>query len=122
MSRFYTEVSLNEAEEGILNINDWQAGVFMPPLQYLKSHHLPTMPGANSLPPAGRFATMQDMTGADYSTQPQPYAWQAALPANFKGLNNPIDRSGMQPTMLVSPIAAAAVAMTAFYLFLPQHM
>jgi hypothetical protein len=121
MSRFYTEVSLNDAEEGILNLSDWQAGWFTPPLQYLKAHHLPTMTGANTLPPAGRFATMQDMTGQDFATQPQPYSWQAALPASFKSINNPIDPI-MKSSMLVSPLTAAAVALTAFYLFLPQRI
>jgi len=121
MSRFYTEVALNEAEEGILNLRDFQAGVFEPPLQYLRAHHLPTMPGARGLPPAGRFATMQDMTGVDYATQPQPYAWQAALPANFKSLKSSIANDGeMLP--LVPPIAVAAAALTAFYLFLPQRI
>jgi hypothetical protein len=120
MSRFYTEVALNEAEEGILNITDWQAGVFVPPLQYLREHHLPTMPGGRSLPPAGRFATMQDMTGVDYATQPQPYSWQAALPDNFTSVRD--STSQMQPTMLMSPVTMAAAAVVAFYLFLPQVM
>jgi len=114
MSRFYTEVQLNDVEEGILNLGDWQAGVFMPPLQYLKAHHLPTMPGARGLPPAGRFATMQDMTGEDYSTQPQPYAYQAEGKA--------ANALKQQFVPLVSPIAAAAAALTAFYLFLPQRV
>jgi len=121
MSRFYTEVALNDAEEGILNLSDWQAGWFEPPLQYLRAHHLPTMPGARTLPPAGRFATMADMTGEDYSTQPQPYAWQAALPANFKSLHSSIANDGtMLP--LASPVVIAAAALAAFYLFLPQRI
>ncbi len=99
MSRFYTEVALEQAEEGILNLSDFGSSIFVPPLQYLKSHHLPTMPGAYGLPPAGRFATPNDMTGQDFS----------------KGQQD-------APVSLISPMTAGAVLLAAFYLFLPQRV
>jgi hypothetical protein len=94
MSRFYTEVALNQAQEGILNLPDFQSGVYIPPMRYLKTHHLPTVRGATTLPPAGRFATPKDL---------------------FGDLDD-----GSQPVPLVKHATIAATLLAAFYLFLPR--
>jgi len=99
MSRYYTEVQLEDAWDGKLRLGDWQSGDFIPPLQYLKTHHLPTMRGATTLPPAGRFASPKDIFGDDSSVVPPTLS---ELP--------------------FTPVGAAAVLLIAFYLFLPQRV
>jgi hypothetical protein len=98
MNRYYTEQRLNAIEEGRLELPSWQGGVYVPPLQYLKSHHFPSVKGAVTLAPAGRFATPADILGEGSDTP--------ALP----------------PMGLVSPLTAAALALVAFYLFLPTRV
>jgi len=94
MSRFYTEVALNNVEEGKLSLTDWQSGVFIPPMRFLKTHHLPTVRGATTLPPAGRFATPKDLFG------------------DVEDENTPVP--------LVTHATVAGVLIAAFYLFLPR--